>query len=172
MASRGSVIPLIIEQIKSGKPLTITDGNMTRFMMSINDAVDLVGHAFKFARSGDLLVKKAPAATILTLAKALKKIFKVENPIKIIGTRHGEKQHETLLTREEMMRVRDMKDYFCVSADNRDLNYDLYFNEGQKKMPKEDYNSNNTHILSELELIKVLMKVDYVAGELKNYRNG
>ena len=168
MASRGSVIPLLIEQIKSGKPLTITDGNMTRFMMSIDDAVDLVGHAFKFARSGDLLVKKAPAATMITLAKALKKIFKASNSIKIIGTRHGEKQHETLLTREEMMRVQDMEGYFCVSADNRDLNYDLYFTEGQKKIPKDDYNSNNTHILSEAELIKLLMKVDYVAGELKN----
>ncbi|MBU0598538.1 MAG: polysaccharide biosynthesis protein [Candidatus Omnitrophica bacterium] len=172
MASRGSVIPLFIEQIKSGKPITITDSNMTRFMMSIEDAVNLVLYAFKFAHSGDLLVKKAPAATISTLAKALKKIFKANNPIKIIGTRHGEKQHETLLTREEMMRAQDMKGYFCVPADNRDLNYDLYFIEGQKDLPQEDYNSNNTHILSEAELIKLLMKVDYVVGELKKYKNG
>ncbi|MFH1931903.1 MAG: polysaccharide biosynthesis protein [Pseudomonadota bacterium] len=172
MASRGSVIPLFIEQIKSGKPITITDGNMTRFMMSIEDAVNLVLYAFRFAHSGDLLVKKAPAATISTLAKALKKIFKADNPIKIIGTRHGEKQHETLLTREEMMRAQDMKGYFSVPADNRNLNYDLYFSEGQKDLPQEDYNSKNTHILSEAELIKLLMKVDYVVGELKNYRNG
>lgn len=172
MASRGSVIPLFVEQIKSGKPLTITDGDMTRFMMSIDNAVDLVLFAFKFAHSGDLLVKKAPAATMLTLAKALKKIFKSDNPIKIIGTRHGEKQHETLLTREEMMYAQDMKGYFRVPADNRDLNYNLYFSEGQKKMPQEDYNSHNTRILSEPELIKLLMKVDYIAEEFKKHKNG
>jgi UDP-glucose 4-epimerase len=172
MASRGSVIPLFVEQIKTGKPLTITDGDMTRFMMSIDDAVDLVGHAFKFAHSGDLLVKKSPATTMITLAKALKKIFKADNPIKIIGIRHGEKQHETLLTKEEMMCAKGMKGYFRVPADNRDLNYNLYFSEGQKKVIQEDYKSNNTRILSEPELIKLLMKVDYIVEELKKYKNG
>ena len=172
MASRGSVIPLFIEQIKAGKPLTVTDGSMTRFMMSIDDAVDLVLFAFKFSHSGDLLVKKAPAATLTILAKALKKIFKVDSPIKVIGTRHGEKQHETLLTREEMIYAKSMKGYFRVPADNRDLNYNLYFSEGQKKIPQTDYNSNNTHILSESELVKLLMKVDYVKEELKKYKNG
>jgi UDP-N-acetylglucosamine 4,6-dehydratase/5-epimerase len=172
MASRGSVIPLFIEQIKAGKPLTITDGSMTRFMMSIDDAVDLVLFAFKCAQSGDLLVKKSPAATLLTLAKALKKIFKADNPIKVIGTLHGEKQHETLLTTEEMMYAKSMKGYFRVPADNRDLNYDVYFSEGQKKLPHETYMSNNTRILSEPELIKLLMKVDHIAEELKKYKNG
>lgn len=172
MASRGSVIPLFVEQIKSGKPITMTDENMTRFMMSIEDAVDLVLYAFKFADSGDLFVQKAPAVTISTLAMALKRMFKVDNKIEIIGTRHGEKLYETLLTREELMRAQDMEDYFRVPADNRDLNYDLYFIEGQKNLPQQDYNSNNTRILSESEMIEMLMKLDYIVEQLKEYKDG
>lgn len=171
MASRGSVIPLFIEQIKSGKPITITDAHMTRFMMTIEDAVDLVLYAFKFAKSGDLLVKRAPAATIIVLVEALKKLFKANNSIEIIGTRHGEKQHETLLTREEMMCAKDLNGYFRIPSDNRDLNYDSYYIEGKKDFSQEDYNSNNTHILLESELIKLLKKVDCVVAELGKNKN-
>jgi len=168
MASRGSVIPLFVEQIKAGKPLTVTDPDMTRFMMSIDDAVDLVIYAFQHARPGDLFVQKAPAATILTLTNALKRIFKADNPIRIIGTRHGEKQYETLLTREEMSRAEDMKDYFRVPADNRDLNYNVYFVEGEKEISREmDYNSNNTRRLNEDELAKLLLKLEYIRRELR-----
>ncbi len=130
MASRGSVIPLFISQIKDGEPLTVTDPHMTRFMMSIEDAVDLVLYAFEHGNPGDIFVQKAPAATIETLALALKKIFEADNPIAIIGTRHGEKRYETLLTREEMAKAEDCGNYFRIQADNRDLNYNLYFTEG------------------------------------------
>jgi len=168
MASRGSVIPLFVEQIKAGSPLTVTDQAMTRFMMSIDDAVDLVVYAFDHAQPGDLFVQKAPAATIETLAKSLRRIFQADTPIHIIGTRHGEKQSETLLTREEMLRAEDLGRYFRVPSDNRDLNYDAYFVEGKEKLSEQvDYNSHNTRRLTEDELVELLMGLDYVQEELK-----
>lgn len=169
MASRGSVIPLFVEQIKAGKPLTITDPQMTRFMMSIDEAVDLVLYAFQNGEPGDLFVQKAPAATIETLAQALKRIFKSDFPIKIIGTRHGEKRYETLLTREEMIRAQDLGGYYRVPADNRDLNYDIYFFEGTPPLSQQkDYNSNNTYRLSVDEMVEMLLKLDYIQRALSN----
>ncbi len=164
MASRGSVIPLFINQIKRGLPLTITDPNMTRFLMSLNDAVDLVLFAFEKGNQGDLFVNKAPAATIRDLANAIKELAKVDNEIKVIGTRHGEKLYETLCTREEMVKAEDMGDFYRVPADNRDLNYSIYFSEGEKNLAKiEDYHSHNTerlnvegvkNLISELAMVK------------------
>jgi UDP-N-acetylglucosamine 4,6-dehydratase len=164
MASRGSVIPLFINQIKSGLPLTITDPNMTRFLMSLNDAVDLVLFAFENGNQGDLFVNKAPAATIGDLAKAIKELANVDNEIKIIGTRHGEKLYETLCTREEMIKAEDMGDFYRIPADNRDLNYSMYFSEGEKNIAEiEDYHSHNTerfnvegvkNLISKLALVK------------------
>ena len=148
MASRGSVIPLFINQIKSGIPLTITDPNMTRFLMSLNDAVELVLFAFENGKQGDLFVNKAPAATIGDLAQAIKDLAKVDNEIKVIGTRHGEKLYETLCTREEMAKAEDMGDFYRIPADNRDLNYSIYFSQGEKSMAEiEDYHSHNTERL-------------------------
>ncbi|PKL52493.1 MAG: UDP-glucose 4-epimerase [Nitrospira bacterium HGW-Nitrospira-1] len=168
MGSRGSVIPLFISQILAGKPLTITDPNMTRFMMSIDDAVDLVVYAFEHGNPGDVFVQKAPAATIETLTKALKKLFKADNEIRIIGTRHGEKLYETLLTREEMARAEDMGDYYRIPADVRDLNYTCYFTEGEAKVSgQEDYNSHNTRRLDEDGLIELLLKLDFVKNALE-----
>ncbi|MFC1826087.1 polysaccharide biosynthesis protein [Thermodesulfobacteriota bacterium] len=168
MGSRGSVIPLFISQILAGEPLTITDPNMTRFMMSIDDAVDLVVYAFEHGNPGDVFVQKSPAATIETLARALKKLFKADNEIRIIGTRHGEKLYETLLTREEMARAEDMGDYYQIPGDTRDLNYACYFTEGETKVADhEDYNSNNTNRLDEDELIALLMKLDFVRDALE-----
>jgi UDP-glucose 4-epimerase len=168
MASRGSVIPLFIDQIRQGKPLTITDPNMTRFMMSLDDAVDLVLYAFTHGKSGDLFVQKAPAATIGVLAEAVKRVFKSEVPVNIIGTRHGEKLHETLLTREEHLKAIDLPGYFKVAADNRDLNYGLYVSEGEGTLqPVEDYNSSNTKQLTLEEMVAMLEKLPYVADELK-----
>ena len=170
MASRGSVIPLFISQIKEGKPITITDPTMTRFMMTIDDAIDLVLYAFENGKPGDMFVQKAPAATIEMLASALKKLFKADNPIKIIGTRHGEKLFETLLTREEMAKAEDLGKYYRIPMDDRDLNYGLYFTEGKKEVSlKEDYNSHNTYRLNEDELTELLLKVDYVREELKTW---
>jgi UDP-glucose 4-epimerase len=170
MASRGSVIPLFIQQIKQGMPLTITDPNMTRFMMSIDDAVDLVLYAFENARPGDIFVQKAPAATIETLAKALLKIFKADKPPRIIGTRHGEKLYETLLTREEIARAEDLGGYYRIPADNRGLDYSLYFTEGEEKVSKEnDYNSHNTCQLDIEEMAALLMKLDLVKQELETW---
>ncbi len=170
MASRGSVIPLFISQIKEGKPITITDPTMTRFMMTIDDAIDLVLYAFENGKPGDMFVQKAPAATIEMLASALKKLFKADNPIKIIGTRHGEKLFETLLTREEMAKAEDLSKYYRIPMDDRDLNYGLYFTEGKKEVSlKEDYNSHNTYRLNEDELTELLLKVDYVREELKTW---
>ena len=167
MASRGSVIPLFVEQIKAGNPLTVTDPHMTRFMMSIDKAVDLVLYAFQHGEPGDLFVQKAPAATIETLAQALKRIFNSDVPIEIIGTRHGEKQSETLLTREEMIRAHDLGDYYRVPADNRDLNYDLYYSKGVPPLAQqEDYNSNNTYRLSVDEMVEMLLKLDYIQRAL------
>jgi len=168
IASRGSVIPLFINQIKSGQPLTVTDSNMTRFMMSLDSAVDLVLYAFKHAQQGDMFVKKAPACTIGDLALAIKELFNAKNEIKIIGTRHGEKLFETLLTREEMVKAEDCGDYFRISADMRDLNYNKYFIEGETEVSvKEDYNSHNTKRLKVKEIKEILLKIEYIQNELK-----
>ena len=157
MASRGSVIPLLIDQIKSGKPLTITDPNMTRFMMTLDDAVDLVWYAFEYGNQGDLFVQKAPAATIETLTNALLEIFEANNEIKIIGTRHGEKLYETLVNREEMVKAKDLGRYYQIPADNRDLNYEKYFSEGDKTTAVfEEYHSHNTERL-DVEGMKLLL---------------
>jgi UDP-N-acetylglucosamine 4,6-dehydratase len=166
MASRGSVIPLFINQIKSGLPLTITDPNMTRFLMSLHDAVDLVLFAFEHGNSGDLFVNKAPAATIGDLALAIKELAKAGNEIKIIGTRHGEKLYETLCTREEMVKAEDMGDFYRIPADNRDLNYAMYFSEGEQDIAKvEDYHSHNTERL-DVEGVKRLIGGLEVVREL------
>lgn len=168
IASRGSVIPLFINQIKSGQPLTVTDSNMTRFMMSLDSAVDLVLYAFKYAQQGDMFVKKAPACTIGDLVLAIKELFNAKNEIKIIGTRHGEKLFETLLTREEMVKAEDCGDYFRISADMRDLNYNKYFIEGEIEVSvKEDYNSHNTKRLKVKEIKEILLKIEYIQNELK-----
>lgn len=170
MASRGSVIPLFISQIKSGKPITITNPDMTRFLMSLNDAVELVIYAFKNAKAGDIMVQKAPASTIGDLAEALKELFGAQNEIKIIGTRHGEKQYESLLTKEEFFVAEDRGEFFCVPADKRDLNYDKYFVEGNQKLSKEiEYNSNNTKQLNVEEIKKLLLTLGYVNNELKGW---
>lgn len=168
MASRGSVIPLFIQQILSDRPLTITDPNMTRFMMTIDDAVDLVLYAFQNGKPGDIFVQKAPAATILTLAESLKTIFDASNESRIIGTRHGEKLYETLLNREEMAKANDLGGYYRVPADDRDLNYSLYFSEGRTEVSSmTEYNSHNTHQMSEKEMIELLLTLDYVQDALK-----
>jgi UDP-N-acetylglucosamine 4,6-dehydratase len=167
MASRGSVIPLFINQIKSGLPLTITDPNMTRFLMSLNDAVDLVLFAFENGKQGDLFVNKAPAATISDLAKAIKELAKVDNEIKIIGTRHGEKLYETLCTREEMVKAEDMGDFYRIPADNRDLNYSMFFSEGEKNIATiEDYHSHNTERLDVEGVKNLISKLALVRKEL------
>lgn len=169
MASRGSVIPLFINQIKNSLPLTITDPNMTRFLMSLHDAVDLVLFAFENGNQGDLFVNKAPAATIGDLAKAIKDLAKVNNDINIIGTRHGEKLYETLCTREEMVKAEDMGDFYRIPADNRDLNYSIYFSEGEKNMAEiEDYHSHNTVRLSVEGVKKLISKLALVRKELFN----
>ncbi len=168
MASRGSVIPLFLHQIQAGAPLTLTDPNMTRFMMTIDDAVDLVLYAFQNGNPGDIFVQKAPAATIGVLAEALLKLFNSKNEVRIIGTRHGEKLYETLLTREEMAKAEDMGDYFRVPADVRDLNYNCYFVEGQEDVSlKEDYNSHNTTRLDVDGMMKLLLKLEIVQRALK-----
>ncbi|WP_431029546.1 polysaccharide biosynthesis protein [Lysinibacillus sp. LZ02] len=170
MASRGSVIPLFIEQIKSGKPLTITNPQMTRFLMSLEEAVELVLFAFEHAEAGDIMVQKSPASTIGNLAQALKELFNVNNEIKIIGTRHGEKQYETLLTREEFIIAEDLGGFFKVSADQRDLNYNKYFAEGNPKLTTvEEYNSNNTKLLTIEEIKETLLQLDYIQSELKKW---
>lgn len=169
MASRGSVIPLFIEQLKSGQPLTVTNPDMTRFLMNLDEAVDLVLFAFKNAQQGDLFIQKAPASTINDLAKALKEMFSSDSDINIIGTRHGEKAHETLMTQEESAKAEDMGDYFRIPADNRDLNYDKYFENGSKKLSiAKEYTSSNTVRLNVKETIKKLLTVDHVVEELGN----
>jgi len=171
MASRGSVIPLFIQQVKDGQPITITDPNMTRFMMSIDDAVDLVVFAYQHGNPGDIFVQKAPAATIETLAMAVRKLFDAPNPIRVIGTRHGEKLFETLLTREERVKAEDMGSYFRVPADNRDLNYNVYFQEGQETLShEEDYHSHNTERLDVDGMMAMLLKLDLVQSELASWR--
>ena len=167
MASRGSVIPLFIDQIKSGQPLTVTDPNMTRFLMSLDDAVSLVIYAFQNAKAGDIMVQKSPASTMGDLAKALLELFESKNKIKVIGTRHGEKRHETLLTKEEYLKAEDLKDFFRIPADKRDLNYDMYFVEGSEQLSVErEYNSDNTERLDIEGIKKKLLSVDYVRKEL------
>lgn len=171
MASRGSVIPLFIEKIKHGEPLTVTDPDMTRFLMSLEEAVELVIHAFKHANTGDIMVQKAPASTVGDLAQALLELFEAENEIKIIGTRHGEKKAETLLTREEYAQSEDMGDYFRVPADARDLNYDKYFEKGSHKITEAyEYNSDNTEQLSVEGVKAKLLELDYVRNEIAAYK--
>ena len=171
MASRGSVIPLFIEQIKAGKPLTITNPNMTRFMMSLADAVDLVLYAFKHGNQGDIFVQKAPAATIKTLAEALIDIFEADNKIQIIGTRHGEKIYESLLTSEEKVIAEDLGDYYRVPADTRDLNYSKYFEKGELLSNNiEPYTSHNTERLDKEGMKELLLTLDYVQEELKSWK--
>lgn len=167
MASRGSVIPLFIQQIEAGHPLTVTDPNMTRFMMSLDAAVDLVLFAFTHARPGDRFVQKAPAARISLLAEAVKRLMKADNPVKVIGTRHGEKQYETLLTQEEAWEAEDMGEYFRVPADNRDLNYSAYFSEGRSVKQAEEFNSNNTHQLSLNEMKELLLTLPEMEAAIK-----
>ena len=167
MASRGSVIPLWIEQIKAGNPITITDPKMTRYMMTLDDAVDLVLYAFEHGNNGDLFVQKAPAATLTVLATALKELYKADNEVKIIGTRHGEKLYETLVTREEMFKSEDMGNYFRIPADSRDLNYDKYFIEGEEDISKvEDYHSHNTRQLNVEGMKELLLKLDIIKQDL------
>jgi UDP-N-acetylglucosamine 4,6-dehydratase len=168
IASRGSVIPLFIQQIKIGKPLTITDPEMTRFIMSLENAVDLVLYAFENGRSGDIFVQKAPACTIGDLARALLSMFGAGNELRIIGTRHGEKRYETLLHREEMARAEDLGEYFRIPADSRDLNYDRYFVEGEQSITQRgDYDSEGTRRLDVKGIQELLLKIPYVQSELK-----
>ena len=163
MASRGSVIPLWIDQINAGNDITITDPNMSRYMMTLDDAVDLVVYAWQHGKNGDLFVQKAPAATLDVLANALKDLYKTNTKIRIIGTRHGEKLYETLVTREEMAKAEDMGNYFRIPADNRDLNYDKYFVEGEEKISViEDYHSHNTTRLDIEGMKKLLLKLDII----------
>lgn len=169
MASRGSVIPLFVDQIKAGKSLSITDPDMTRFMMTLDDAVDLVWFAFNNAQNGDMFVQKAPAATVEVLAIALKELYNASNPINIIGTRHGEKLFETLVNREEMAKAIDMGDYFRIPADNRDLNYGKFFTEGESKVSEvEDYTSHNTERLDVEGMKKLLMKLPIIKKDILN----
>lgn len=167
MASRGSVIPLFVSQLQSGNPLTVTDPEMTRFLMSLEDSVDLVLHAFEHAEQGDIFVQKAPASTVGDLATALKEIFKRDAPVRIIGTRHGEKLYESLLSREEMAKAEDMGRYYRVPADDRDLNYAKYFVEGETKVSGfEDYTSHNAERLDVSGVKELLGKLDYIREQL------
>lgn len=167
MASRGSVIPLFVSQLKEGKPLTVTDPNMTRFLMSLEDSVDLVLYAFKHGKQGDIFVQKAPASTVADLAQAIKEIFIKDEPVRVIGTRHGEKLYESLISREEMTKAEDMGGYFRIPADNRDLNYAQYFSEGEEEIShQEDYTSHNTERLNVEQVKNLLLKLDYIKEEL------
>lgn len=170
MASRGSVIPLFIDQIKNNHPITITDPNMTRFLMSLEEAVELVIFAFQNAQAGDIMVQKSPASSIGDLAIAVKEIFNADNEIKIIGTRHGEKLYETLLTKEEYIVAKDMGGFYRVPADTRDLNYDKYFVEGDQLLfSEEEYNSHNTNRLNIEAIKQKLLQLEYVQSELKSW---
>ena len=171
MASRGSVIPLFIDQLKAGQPLTVTDPNMTRFLMSLDDAVDLVLYAFNHCQQGDTFVQKAPASTIYDLAQAIKELFEADSEIKVIGTRHGEKLYETLLTREEMSQAEDRGEYYRIPADNRDLNYNKYFVEGEIEHSEAvDYHSHNTERLDVEGVKQKLLSLEYVQNELASWR--
>ena len=168
MASRGSVIPLFVQQLKAGEALTVTDPGMTRFLMSLEDSVDLVLHAFEHGQQGDIFVQKAPASTVGDLAQALKVLLGRENPVRVIGTRHGEKLYETLVCREEMAKAEDMGRYYRIPADNRDLNYKKYFVEGEQRISElDDYTSHNTHRLDVGGVTKVLLKLDYILEALR-----
>ncbi|HCM90957.1 MAG TPA: UDP-glucose 4-epimerase [Lachnospiraceae bacterium] len=170
MCSRGSVIPLFIEQIKEGKPLTVTEPKMTRFIMSLEEAVELVIFAFENAKAGDIMVQKAPACTIEVLAQAVKELFNADNEVKVIGIRHGEKMYETLLTNEECARAVDMGDFFRVPCDQRDLNYDKYFVEGDQERTKlTEFNSNNTQILNVEQVKEKLLSLKYIREEIDSY---
>lgn len=167
MASRGSVIPLFIDQLKGGEPITVTDPNMTRFLMSLEDSVDLVLHAFENAQQGDIFVQKAPASTVADLAQALKELFGRANAVKVIGTRHGEKLYESLISREEMAKAEDMGRYYRIPADNRDLNYKKYFVEGETHISElDDYTSHNTERLDVRGIKELLLKLDYIKEQL------
>ncbi len=167
MASRGSVIPLFVDQIKSGREMTITDPGMTRFMMTLDDAVDLVLYAFEHGEPGDIFVQKAPAATIEVLAQALKELYNVDNPVRIIGTRHGEKLYESLVNREEMAKAIDMGEYYRIPADTRDLNYERYFSEGEEDISKiEEYHSHNTTRLDVEGTKQLLLKLSFIRQDV------
>jgi UDP-N-acetylglucosamine 4,6-dehydratase len=167
MASRGSVIPLFIDQIKENKPLTITDSNMTRFMMTLEDAVDLVLYAFENANQGDLFVQKAPSATVGTLAKALIELYESKSEIRVIGTRHGEKLYETLVNREDMIKAEDLGEYYRIPADNRDLNYNQYFSEGMPDIANlNEYHSHNTTLLDVEGMKKLLLKLPIIRKDI------
>jgi UDP-glucose 4-epimerase len=167
MASRGSVIPLFISQIKQSQPITITDPAMTRYLMSLEESIDLVIHAFQHGDQGDIFVQKAPSSTIYDLAEALKSMFLSNSEVRIIGTRHGEKLYETLVSREEMSKVEDMGNYYRIPSDNRDLNYNKYFTDGEESIADlDDYTSHNTRRLSQEEIEDILRGLDYVRGEL------
>ena len=169
MASRGSVIPLFVNQLKNGQQLTVTDPNMTRFLMSLEDSVDLVLHAFEHSKQGDVFVQKAPASTVADLAQALKELFASEQSIKIIGTRHGEKLSESLISREEMAKSEDMGRYYRIPADNRDLNYEKYSSNGEKNVSlMDDYTSHNTTLLNVPQIKELLLQLEYIQGELQN----
>ena len=168
MGSRGSVIPLFIEQIKAGKPITITDPKMTRFMMSLDEAVELVLYAFKNGNQGDLFVQKSPAATVSVLAKALVELYKSKSTVKEIGIRHGEKMYETLVTKEEMIKAEDQEKYFKITPDGRDLNYDQYFSKGTVKSSIDEYNSNNTNLLNVEEMKNLLLALPQIKKEITN----
>ena len=175
MASRGSVIPLFVNQVKKGKPITITDPNMTRFMMSLDQAIDLVLFAFEHGESGDIFVQKAPAATVELLAHTMKNILGVpDHEVKTIGTRHGEKLYETLLTKEEMVKAIDMGEYYRIPADTRDLNYNQFFEEGEEVITEAgEYHSHNTHRLNEEELTELLLNLREIQDDLKEFqKNG
>ncbi len=167
MASRGSVIPLFVSQLKDGRPLTVTDPNMTRFLMSLEDSVDLVLYAFEHGKQGDIFVQKAPASTVADLAQAVKELFDSNEPVRIIGTRHGEKLYESLISREEMAKAKDMGGYYRIPADNRDLNYAKYFSEGEEEIShQDDYTSHNTVRLNVEQVKALLLKLDFIKGEL------
>lgn len=167
MASRGSVIPLFVSQLKDNKPLSITDPNMTRFLMSLEDSVDLVLYAYEHGQQGDIFVQKAPASTVADLAQAVKEVFAKDNETRIIGTRHGEKLYESLISREEMAHAKDMGGYYRIPADNRDLNYAKYFSEGEESIShQEDYTSHNTHRLNVEQVKALLLKLDYIQEAL------
>ena len=167
MGSRGSVIPLFINQLKRDIPLTITDPDMTRFMMSLDDSVNLVLHAFEHGRQGDIFVQKSPACSVADLANALNELFGKESKINIIGTRHGEKPYESLVSREEMVKAEDMDGYYRIPADNRDLNYAQYFSEGEIKVScQDDYSSHNSYRLNITELKEMLLKLEFIKEEL------
>ncbi|MBO0487236.1 nucleoside-diphosphate sugar epimerase/dehydratase [Vagococcus fluvialis] len=172
MASRGSVIPLFIEQIKSGNPLTVTDPNMTRYLMSLEEAVELVVFAFENAHTGDIMVQKAPASTVGDLAQAIKELFSYDKEIKVIGTRHGEKLYETLLTKEEYIKAEEFDGYYRVPADNRDLNYGKYFEDGSQALTEQqEYNSHNTKILTIPEIKEKLLELEFVRNELESWNS-